>query len=197
MTATIARRLVATFVALLAFGVVTVTGTLAVFSDQETNAGNTFSTGSINLTVAPTSAIVSFSGMMPGDQVTDDVVVTNAGGSDDLRYAISSTATDPDTKALKDQLVLTVRAVDATTPGTPCDDFDGTQLYNGDLDASAGLIVGDAGTGADAGDRTLAAGAGETLCFRVLLPSSTGNTHASASTTATFTFDAEQTDNNP
>jgi len=190
------QRLVVTFVALVAFGAVTSVGTLAVFTDQEQSTGNTFSTGTIDLTIAPTTAAVSFAGMVPGDQVTDDIVVTNAPGSDSLRYAISSTATNPDAKGLKDQLVLTVRTVDVTTPGTPCDDFDGAQLYTGDLDGTTGDLVGDNTQGSQAGDRVLGVGATETLCFRVELPSSTGNAFTSASTTATLTFDAEQTDNN-
>ena len=83
-----------------------------------------------------------------------------------------------------------------TTPGAPCDDFDGTQLYTGDLDSTAGLLVGDATQGAHAGDRVLVASTNETLCFRVeLLLAATGP--EGASTPATFTFDAEQTVNNP
>ena len=36
----------------------------------------------------------------------------------------------------------------------------------------------------------------EILCFRASLPLTTGTAYQSASTTATFTFDAEQTANN-
>ena len=84
-----------------------------------------------------------------------------------------------------------------TTPGTPCDDFDGTQLYTGDLDDGAGgLLVGDPAQGAQGGERVLAASTNETLCFLVeLLSTATGP--EGASTTTTFTFDAEQTVNNP
>lgn len=92
--------------------------------------------------------------------------------------------------------MLTVRTVDVTTPGTPWDDFDGAQLYTGDLDGTTGDLVGHDTQGAQAGDGVLAAGAAETLCLRVELPSSTGNAFTSATTTATLTFDAEQTDNN-
>jgi hypothetical protein len=46
------------------------------------------------------------------------------------------------------------------------------------------------------GDRTLAAAAVETLCFRVSLPGATGNAFQGAATTATLTFDSEQTKNN-
>ncbi len=176
-------------------------GTMALFTDTETIGANTFSTGTIDLTVAPTSALVTFSNMMPGDTVTNPLVVGNA-GSESLRYAVSSVATNADAKGLKDQLVLTVKTVDATTPVTPCNEFDGAfTLYTGDLDAVTGKILGDSvagqtGVANTGGDRTLASSTNETLCFRVNLPTATGNSFQGAATTATFTFDAEQTDNN-
>ncbi len=179
-------------------GLVTV-GTLAMFTDSQSVGANAFSAGTIDLTATPSSALVTFSNMMPGDTVTDDLVLSNA-GLESLRYSVTSTATNTDSKSLKDQLVLTVKTVDATTPSAPCDNFDGTQLYTGDVDSSAGKIVGDSATGqhgvaATGGDRTLAASASETLCFSVNMPSSTGNAFQGSATTATFVFDAEQTKN--
>lgn len=168
---------------------------IAVFTDQEQIDANDFDTGDVDLTTAPTTALVSFSDMSPGDSVTDDVVVSNA-GTLDLRYSISSSATNTDTLGLKDALTLTIKTIDVTLPGTPCDDFDGTQLYTGDLDSTAGLLVGDPAQGDDTGDRTLTASNNETLCFRVTF-SGAATGPESASTSATFTFDAEQTDNNP
>jgi spore coat-associated protein N len=171
--------------------------TSALFTDTDAVGANTFTNSTIALTVSPTSALVSYSGMLPGDSVTNSIQVTNAAGSSALRYAISSSATNADALALKDQLVLTIKTVDVTTPATPCDNFDGTQLYTGDLDSTAGKLVGDNTTGAQAGDRPLAAGASEYLCFQVSLPIGTSNTYKLATTTATFTFDSEQTKNNP
>ena len=191
------RQLGATAVALACFGSLMTVGVLAVWTDQEAVGANAFSTGTVDISTAPASAAVSFSGMVPGDQVTDDLVVTNEPGSVAVRYSLTSSATNADSKGLKDQLVMTVRTVDATTPGTPCNDFDGTQLYTGDLDSSAGAIFGNPAQGSQAGDRTLGVGASETLCFRVALPMATGNAFKNAATTATFTFDAEQTANNP
>ena len=169
---------------------------LAVFTDSVSVAGNSFSTGTVDLTATPASAVITFSGMAPGDSITDDLVVANA-GTLALRYAISSSATNADAKGLKDQLTLTIKTIDVTTPATPCDNFDGTQLYSGDMDSTAGKLVGDNAQGAQSGDRVLAASSSETLCFRALLPTSTGNAFQGAATTVTFTFDAEQTANNP
>jgi spore coat-associated protein N len=183
----------------LAFGLslatVAVVVTGAIFTDSASVGSNTFSTGTVDISTTPTTALVSFSAMAPGDSITDDLSVSNA-GTLALRYAVSSTATNADAKALKDQLTLTIKTVDVTLPATPCDDFDGTQLYTGDTDSTAGKLVGDSTQGAQAGDRALSASTSETLCFRVELPSSTGNTFQDATTTVTFTFDAEQTANN-
>ncbi len=189
------KKILITVTAIGALTLLAAIAGLAVFTDQETIGANAFDTGTIDLSTAPTTALVTFTGMVPGDSVTNSLVVSNI-GSKEFRYAISSTATNGDALSLKDALTLTIKTIDVTTPGTPCDDFDGTQIYTGDLDSTAGLLVGDATQGADAGDRVLTASANETLCFRVDFPlASTGP--EGAATTATFTFDAEQTQSNP
>src|SRR4051794_21975046 len=168
---------------------------LAAFTMQNSAGSLTFTSSTVALTTSPTSALITYSTMKPGDSVTNSITVTNSGGAQ-LRYAISGSATNADGKALKDQLILTVKTVDATTPGTPCSEFDGTLLYSGDLDSTAGKLVGDSSQGSQAGDRTLAASANEILCFRASLPLSTSTAFQGATTTATFTFDSEQTANN-
>lgn len=177
-------------------GLIAATSSVAVFTDSAPVGSNSFTTGTVDISTSPASALVSYSGMAPGDTTTSSLAVTNA-GSLQLRYAISGSATNSDGKGLKDQLTLTIKTIDVTTPGTPCDDFDGTQLYSADLDGTTGALVGSSAQGSQAGDRTLNTSASETLCFRVQLPSSTGNAFQNATTTATFTFDAEQTVNNP
>jgi hypothetical protein len=193
---TTSAKIAAALIMLLVLGALTTSTTLARFSDQDTVGSNAFTASTINLTLTPSSAVISYAGMLPGDSVTNSLVVANAAGSSALRYAISASATNTDTLGLKEQLVLTVRTSDVTTPASPCNDFDGTQLYAGDLDSTAGKIVGDSTQGAQTGDRSLTTSASETLCFRAFLPSSTGNSFKNATTTATFTFDAEQTANN-
>ena len=169
---------------------------LAVFSDQETVTG-TFSSGSVILDDVKIDALtLSTAGMVPGDTVTDDVVVEND-GSVELRYALSTSSTNPDTKGLRDVLTLTVKGLDVSTPGTPCNDFDGASVLAATVLGASGAGLGNPAIGAQAGDRVLAAAANETLCFRVTLPGPTGNAYQAATTTTTFTFDAEQTSSNP
>jgi predicted ribosomally synthesized peptide with SipW-like signal peptide len=169
---------------------------LALFTDQETVV-STFTTGSIDLDGAAIDGLVlTTSAMMPGSTVTDDVLVSNIGTAQ-LRYAMSTASTNADLKALRDVLTLTVKTIDVTTPGTPCNDFDGTTVLAATALGASTAAFGSPVAGSQAGDRTLNAAASETLCFRVTLPSGTGGAYQSATTTTTFTFDAEQTANNP
>jgi hypothetical protein len=131
--------------------------------------------------------------MVPGDSVTQPVTISNV-GSVNFRYSMTSVATNPDGRALKDELVFTIKTADA---GGGCSSFTGTTVYTGDLDSTTGKIIGDPATGAQPGDRTINSPLAETLCFRGTLPTSAGNVYQSATTTATFTFDAEQVANNP
>jgi Concanavalin A-like lectin/glucanases superfamily/Camelysin metallo-endopeptidase len=121
-------RIAASVLLVLVLAMTWTQDTLAVFTDSDANGSNTFTASTISLTLNPTSALITYSNMQPGDSVTNSIVVTNNGGSQ-LRYAISSSATNADAKALKDQLVLTIKTIDVTTPGTPCDNFDGSNDY--------------------------------------------------------------------
>ncbi|MBI3537563.1 MAG: hypothetical protein HY070_08415 [Chloroflexi bacterium] len=164
----------------------------ALFTSTATIAANTFTTGTVTISTSPSSALVTFSNMAPGDQVTAPLTVSND-GSLQLRYAMTSSSTNADAKALRDQLVLTVKS-GVTTCTNAGFGASGTSLFSGALSAGA---FGDPASGAQTGDRTLNASATETLCFNVSLPSSSGNAFQNATTTATFTFSAEQTANNP
>jgi predicted ribosomally synthesized peptide with SipW-like signal peptide len=169
---------------------------LALFTDQET-VDATFSTGSIDLDGDAIDALtLTFNDMMPGDSITDDVVVANIGTSQ-LRYALSTASTNADGKDLRSALQLTVKTIDVTTPGTPCDDFDGTTVLAATPLGAAAAGFGNPAQGAQAGDRVLDAAQAETLCFRVTLPLATSDAYQGSTTTTTFTFDAEQTKNNP
>ena len=171
-------------------------GATAFFTANAVIGNNTFTAGSLDIALTPegpAAAAISFANMVPGDSVTQPVVVANV-GSVDFRYSMTSIATNSDGRALKDQLVFTIKTVDA---GGGCAAFTGTTVYTGDLDGTTGKILGDPATGAQPGDRNLATPLTETLCFRGTLPTTAGNIYQSATTTATFTFDAEQTTNNP
>jgi predicted ribosomally synthesized peptide with SipW-like signal peptide len=185
------RRLAVLLGAVVAVGALAVGGattSLALFTDSQSVSGNAFSTGTISLGLSPATALLTSGALMPGDTVNGSLLVSNAGTAQ-LRYAMSSSSTNTDGKGLAAQMTLVVK-----TLGTSCAAFDGTTVYTGALSAAA---FGSNAAGSQAGDRTLNGASSETLCFRASLPLASGNAYQGAGTTATFTFDAEQTANNP
>ena len=178
-------------ISLVAIGVLTSfmgLGGLSLFTATTDNDGNAFTTGSVDISTNPASAFLTMSDMAPGDSVTTQLTVSND-GTLDLRYAMTTVADNDDLLGLAAALTLVIR-----DEGTDCTTFDGTELYNGSLDLG---YIGDPTPGPDTGDRPITVAAGsEVLCFRVTLPSGATGPEG-ASTTATFTFDAEQTKNNP
>lgn len=150
-----------------------------------------FDAGGLDLTVSPGSALVTMTtpSMTPGDSFTAPLVVGNAGHVE-LRYALMSTTTED---ILAGELLLTVRSEVAD-----CEDrswqMTGTELYRGPIGAAASTtIFGSPAIGAQAGDRTIIGGEEETLCFSVTLPLTATNAAQGTTSTATFTFFAEQT----
>ena len=159
---------------------------LALFTDQDSSTWS-FTTGTIDIESNP-AVMTAITGMMPGDVVSDSLTISNAGNAT-LRYAMSTVATN----ALGSQLTAEVRAEDA---GGGCAAFTGAVLVPGGTTLN-GAGFGSAAQGPQLGDRTLAGGASEVLCFKVTLPLNTANAFQGATSTATFTFAAEQTANNP
>lgn len=155
---------------------------LALFTDTASSDGS-FTTGTIDINTSPTT-LFTVTGMMPGDSGSATLTVQNS-GSAQLRYAMTSTSTNTDLLGLRSQLGFTITA--GTCPGS------GTPLWNSVL---AGAAFGSPAVGSQSGDRVLDSLTSEALCFAWSLPSSTLPAFQGATTSATFTFSAEQTANN-
>ena len=156
---------------------------LAIFTDTDASS-QSFTAGTIDIESSPTT-LLAVPAMMPGDSGSETLTVQN-NGTGDLRYAMTSSSTDADSLGLRDQLDFTITA--GACPGA------GAPLYNAVLNGAA---FGSVAVGPDAGDRVLAASTSEDLCFAWSLPLTTVDAFQGATTTATFTFAAEQTANNP
>ncbi len=169
----------------------------AFFTDSAAVASNAFTTGTVKIGATPTSAALTLPNMAPGDTITAPLTVSNS-GTLAQRYAVLSTSDAADKNVLAAQLKLTIKA-GVTTCTTAAFAATGTAVYGaGVIGSTTGTkVIGDSATGAQSGDRTLAAGASEVLCAQVTLPGSTDNTFQGKTTTATFTFNAEQSANNP
>jgi Camelysin metallo-endopeptidase len=158
---------------------------LAVFTDSKASTG-TWTTGTIILGVSPATSFTA-TNIMPGDTGAAVIGVTNNGTSQ-LRYAMPTASTNADSKGLAAQMALVI-----TTGPMVSNACTGTSLYTGALSAAA---LGNPAQGADLGDRNVNAGATDNLCFQWTFPKASGNGFQAATTTATFTFAAEQTANN-
>jgi len=177
------RRLLAALLGLSVLSVGAGAFSLAMFTDTAASTG-TFATGTIDITSSPTVAF-TVTGMMPNGSNTQALTIANAGTAS-LRYAMTAAATTP----LGAVLTLEVR-----TLGASCAAFDGTVVLAATV--LNGATIGNPAQGPDTGDRTLAGASNEVLCFRVSLPGTAGNALQGTTSAATFTFDAEQTANNP
>jgi len=172
-------------------------GAMAVFTDQQTNPDNVFTTGTVILGIDPATAMFTVSNMAPGDVKYGGLEVTND-GSLELRYAMTTTADD--TSTLDEQLDLTIDVV--TDPGGDAiwytdDDVVGEANIYGPDDVLSSAFFGDPAQGGQAGDRTLALLASERLRFEATLPLDTDNSYQGTNCTVAFVFDAEQTSSNP
>jgi predicted ribosomally synthesized peptide with SipW-like signal peptide len=180
------RGIVALLAALSALTIGAGSVSLALFTDSDSSTWS-FTTGTIDIESNP-AVLTAITAMMPGDVAADSLTISNAGTAD-LRYAMVTTATN----ALGDQLDLAVREEDVDGG---CDDFDGAAVVAAGTTLD-GAAIGSSAQGAQAGDRVLTGGSSEVLCFQVSLDIATGNAYQGVSSAATFTFNAEQTANNP
>ena len=158
-------------------------GTLAYLTSSTQSTGNQFSAGTVHIgNSLAMGATLSMDNLIGGDNFDAQLDIANS-GTLSLIYAVSTSRTG--SAALATTLQLTIRA--KTT--NPCASRDGAILYSGDL---AAAIIGDPAHGIQAGDRVLASGATESLCFTVALPTSAVPSLVATNAAATFVFTAEQ-----
>lgn len=180
------RTFAVLWVALLAGSVGAGGYSLANFVAQNSTGGD-FTSGTVTLGLTPASAVVSYAGMVPGNQVAATLTLQNA-GTGALRYSMVGVASNPDGRSLGDVIDLTIER------RTGCGGAVLETLFDGSASAAA---FGDPRAGTDPGDRSLAPATAEILCVRATLPADTDPLYASSATTLTFTFSSEQTASNP
>ncbi len=186
-------------VSILILGVVlavALIGAIALFTDQEENPDNAFTTGTVDLAIVPATAMFTVLNMAPGDVTYKGIELTNS-GSLELRYAMTTTV---DAGALDEQLDLTIDVVTGNGTDTiwyTADDVVGEANIYGPDGALSSAFIGNPAPGNQTGHRILIADGNERLRFKVTLPLDTGDTFQNTTCTVDFVFDAEQTVNNP
>jgi hypothetical protein len=160
---------------------------LAAYVATGTVPANGFSSGTL---ILGSSSGVAFaaSGLTPSAPSASTLTLSNP-GSLELRYA-AAVKTVTGSAPLASALTLTI-TVGSPSGGT----CTGTPLYSGALAGGAdGALVGTVAPGGGAGERTVAPGGSETLCFSVAVPPTAPQT---ATAGVTLLLAAEQTRNNP
>jgi spore coat-associated protein N len=155
---------------ILSLGTNFVGETTAVFTDSAQANNNLLQAAVIDITTTPTSAIFDIIDMLPGDTVTRDVYVNNAGNAD-FTYKVNNSGTG------------TLLWTD-TTNGLQLTIKEGSTIY---YDGPVSSLNSNA-----ASDFLLPEGQSDTLTFVVSLPTSADNTFQGLAETITFTFDATQ-----
>lgn len=163
-------------------------GTFATFTDSGA-AGSTFTAGTVDLVLGADAddaygfTSIEMSNMKPGDVKFAPLTIANP-GTLGFSYSMATSATNADSKGLSGQLTLGVKKV---ADEAACDSAGVGYAASTDILTASGALS----AGAIA-SRTLTAGSSEVACFRVELPSGSGDAFQGATTTATFTFSATQ-----
>lgn len=196
------RRLIASAatLSLAAVGVTSLT-TSALFSDNDAATGGGFTTGTVNVELAPLPFQVAVDNMAPGDTQYRSLTVDNP-GSLEYRYAVTKSWVDVPNVAYPLNLLSGVLqlATVALPEGSDCTAVTaptGADIRGLDfVEADGPVLFGNPATGADTGDRILPAGSAEVLCFQITLPDTVGNEYQLSKTTVSVQVFAEQTVNN-
>jgi hypothetical protein len=134
--------------------------------------------------------------LIPGGTTRTARVVENTTAAT-IRYALTSASTDTDGAGIRDALRVRITTPARTAGnGGSCDAGAASTLYEGPLGAATAGF-GDAALGQQAGDRELAPGDREILCFEVTTPLGLGNEFQGATTSTTWQVASEQTAGNP
>lgn len=164
-----------------AFLLVATPGTFAYWTEEATITGTTFTAGSIDLGAdAPASTTMNLATMVPGNS-TAGVLTIHNNGTAPLKYTATTAGSNADSKGLASALVVSVTGAASVTGSLPAVTCGGTALSGTGTGIGGGLVT----TG-----RLLAAGASETLCVQVTLPTNANTSLQGATTAVTFTFTA-------
>jgi hypothetical protein len=165
---------------LIAVGIAVGSG--ANFTAQTSNPANTFASGSLSMTNSlDGAAVLTASGMVPGDTTTGTVDIENTGTLTGTFTLSRSALNDSDgTNPMSAQLDVVVKDCGDFSSGTPTCDGGDPDVYTGTLAAMTGSsALGDF----DPNEK-------HRYQFTVTFNSGAGNAYQGDSSTATFQWDA-------
>jgi len=170
----------------------------ALFTDTESTTAATITSGTIAITAGGDyNSYFPTSSMMPGDDKYGIITIANGNGA----ARLSSTANWSVANALTTDLeIRMVTLADSAATCTSSTDFSSplnSAVKPASSSATSFAMFGSATAGNQTGDRTLAAGTTYYYCVNVKMPTDMPTAAQGATSNLTFTFNAEQTANNP
>jgi len=171
------------------------TGTFAYWTDAAALSGATFTAGTLNLKFTKVGSdvdndnaytSVNISNMVPGNSVAGLVVLKNAGTAP-MKWTATSAATDADSKHLAAGLAVAVTTASSVSGNAPSQTCGGTTLSAASPSLNGPVVTTPQPATAGVG---LAAGASQTVCVQVSLPSGAASTLQGATTDVVLTFTA-------
>ena len=174
------RRALGALAALVAAGAVAV-GSGASFTASSANPSNTFASGTLSILNSKEGvAVLTASGMKPGDSATGTVDVENSGSLDGAFTLGRSGVVDSDaTNPLSAKLNLVVKDCGDFSAGTPTCDAGDPDLYSGTVAAMGTVALG-----------TFAASEKHRYEFAVTFDASAGNAYQGDSSSVQFDWNA-------
>lgn len=164
-------KIAKSLIVIVAVASLAVGATSAAWTDSTVVAGNSFTTGYMDITTSPASALFTATNMYPGWSETQTLTVNNS-GTVPLNYDIAASMSSGDA-ALYGASAFKLKI--GTTSGAG-------DVYDGTVSGLTGLSL----------VRNIVAAGNEVLYFTVSLDSSAGNALQSLSTVVAFTFNATQ-----
>lgn len=127
------KRIIISLAIIAVVGAIGLGATRAYFSDTETSTGNTFTAAKLNLELGQTSTLpFTVSGVVPSDNGTGTITLTNVDGSIPGRLSINWTKTiDVENDLIEPETQSYPRPAGCTSPGGTTADYDGN---GGELD---------------------------------------------------------------
>jgi spore coat-associated protein N len=176
------RTLIALATVLAAIGVAVGSG--AVFTAQSANPANTFASGTLTMSNSKDNvAVLSASGMKPGDSTSGTVDIENTGTLSGTFSLSRTSLNDSDgTNPMSQKLNVVVKDCGTFASGTPSCDAGDPDKYTGTLAAMSSSVA----LGAYAPSEK------HRYEFAVTFDSSAGNVYQGDNSSATFQWDAVQ-----
>jgi hypothetical protein len=174
------RTLGALAVVLAAVGITVGSG--ANFTASAANPGNAFSTGTLVIANSPSTAILSASGLKPGDSSSATVDITNTGSlAGDFALKTSNAGGANPTLLGQLQLVVLDCGAWTTTTAPDCSTGTTTEKYSGTISGLTNAALGN-----------YAGGIKHRYKFTATLPGTTDDTWQGKSATVQFDWSATQ-----